>query len=215
MPLPLGSSRRTVDGHWSSAQVHPSSISDTTSWQSTYSRSLMNIQFTPTSRVQKTYLFTRERSGISLSVCSPLHLASSLSLFPPPLSTSLYMYNLNIGSKMQALISCACFISGVDQETFFLWHFEQANTILHRLHEKKIPFVLCQHEHFNLRLSLLSKQQISSEAQRDTGNTCGSFNLSLISRGTPHSAWPLCFYQSARACISQKREQSAGVSAYK
>lgn len=60
----------------------------------------------------------------------------------------------------------SCFIRGVDQDTiFFPWHFEQANTILHRLREGKIPFVLCQHKHFNLRLSLLSKQQISSEAQ--------------------------------------------------
>lgn len=94
------------------------------------------------------------------------------------------MCNLNIGSNMQALISCACFIRGVDQETFFPWHFEQANTILHRLRKGKIPFVLCQHKHFNLRLSLLSKQQISSEARRDTRNACGSFNLSLISRGS-------------------------------
>lgn len=164
----------------------------------------------------KRHIYSHERGAASLSLFALLlHLASSLSLFPPPLSTSLYMYNLNIGSKMQALISCACFISGVDQKTFFLWHLEQANTILHRLRERKIPFVLCQHKHFNLRLSLLSKQHISSEAQRDTGNACGSFNLSLISRGTPHSAWPLCFYQSARACISQKREQSASVSAYK
>lgn len=213
-PHLCGSSRRTMDGHWSSAQVYPSSISDTTSWQSTYSRSLMNIQFTPTSRVQKTYLFTWEERHLSFSALL-LYLALFLYLFPPPLSTSLYMYNLNIGCKMQALISCACFISGVDQETFFLWHFEQANTILHRLRERKIPFVLCQHKHFNLRLSLLSKQQISSEAQRDTGNACGSFSLSLITRGTHHSAWPLCFYQSAGACISQKRGESAGVSAYK
>lgn len=187
-PCLCGSLWRIGAGHWSAMQVHPSSISDSTGWQSTYSRSLMNIQFTPTSRVQKTYLYTRERSGISLSLFT-------LFLYLPPLSlsTSLYMNNLNIGCNMQALISCACFIRGVDQETFFPWHFEQANTILHRLREGKIPFVLCQHKHFNLRLSLLSKQQISSEARRDTGNTCGSFNLSLISRGTPHSAWPPCF----------------------
>lgn len=122
------------------------------------------------------------RSERHLSLCSK-----------PALPTSLYMYKLNIGSDMHALISCACFIRGVDQETFFPWHFEQANTILHRLREGKIPFVLCQHKQFNLRLSLLSKQPISSEARRDTGNACGSFNRSLISRGTPHSAWPLCF----------------------
>lgn len=134
-PRLRGSLWRTVAGHWSSMQVHPSSISDTTGWQSTYSCSLMNIQFTPSSRVQKTYLYTGERSGISLSVRS---LLVSSSLFPP-LLTSLYMYNLNIGSNMQALISCACFIRGVDQETFFPWHFEQANTILHRLRETKNP----------------------------------------------------------------------------
>ncbi len=120
-----GSLWRIVAGHWSSMQVHPSSISDTAGWQSTYSRSLMNIQFTPTSRVQKTYLYTGESSGISLSLCS---LSSSVSPYlcvsPLPLPTSLYMYKLNIGSNMQALISCACFIRGVDQETFFcltLW----------------------------------------------------------------------------------------------
>lgn len=104
------------------------------------------------------------REAASLSLFS-LFLFLAISLFTLPLPTSLYMYNLNICSNMQALISCACFIRGVDQETFFPWHFEQANTILHRLW--KIPFVLCQHKHINLRLSLLSKQQISSEARRE------------------------------------------------
>lgn len=64
----------------------------------------------------------RHLSLCSLSSCILPH----LSLFPPPfpLPTSLYMCNLNIGSNMQDLISCACFIRGVDQETFFsltLW----------------------------------------------------------------------------------------------
>lgn len=121
---------------------------------------------------------------------------------------------------MQTLISFPCFIRGVEQENPPLapQHFEQANTILHRLRERKIPFVLCQHKHFNLRLSLLSKQQIFSEAQRDGGNTCGSFNLTLISKGTVRSAWPPCFCQSARACISQeegKGERGSGASADK
>lgn len=112
----------------------------------------------------KRHIYIRERSCVSLSVLSLL-VSCHISLFTLPLPTSLYMYNLNICSNMQALISCACFIRGVDQETFFPWHFEQANTILHRLW--KIPFVLCQHKHINLRLSLLSKQQISSEARRE------------------------------------------------
>lgn len=140
----------------------------------------------------------REERQLSL-----LHLLISLFLFPLLLPMSLYMYKLN-SSSVQALISCTCFIRGVNRETFFPRHFEQANTILHRLCERKILFVLCQHKHFNLRLSLLSKQQISSEAQRDTGNECGSFSLSLISRGIPYSTWPPYFHQSVGACVSQK-----------
>lgn len=147
----------------------------------------------------KRHIYTQEREGAAyLSFCS---LSSCILSLPPSLlSTSLNMYNLNISSNMQTLISHAHFIRGVDQETFFPWHFEGANTILHRLRERKIPFVLCQHKHFNLRLSLLSKQQISSEARRDTGNACGSFKFPrppLISKSTPHSAWPSMFYQSA------------------
>lgn len=70
-PCLHGSLWRTMTGQWSSMQVHSSSISDTAGWQSTYSRSLMNIQFTPTSRVQEAYVYTGEQSGIFLSVRSP------------------------------------------------------------------------------------------------------------------------------------------------
>lgn len=55
--------------HWSSMQVHFSSISDTAGWQSTYSSSLVNIQITPTSRLQKTYIYAGEKSGVSFSSC--------------------------------------------------------------------------------------------------------------------------------------------------
>lgn len=195
---------RTEAGHWGPFLDHPSSISDTTGWQSTYSHSLMNIQFTPASfkgKKERAYLYGGDRK------------MPSLSLLPLPLPQSLHIYNLQISSNMQALISCACFIRVVDQETPPPppQHFEEANTILHRWRERKIPFVLCQHKHFNLRLSLLSKQQIFSEAQRDRGNTCGSFNLTLISRGTARSAWPPCFCQSARACISQEERRGVRV----
>lgn len=54
----------TLAGQWGSMQDHPSSISDTTSWQSTYSSSLMNIQFTPTSRVKKIYCIYPQKRGL-------------------------------------------------------------------------------------------------------------------------------------------------------
>lgn len=103
-----------ADGRWSAMQIHLSFISDIAGWQRTYSRSLMNIQFTPASRVRKRRLYTGEKSGISHSLFVPF-----LYIFPLFSSTSLYMYNQNISSNMQTLISCACFIRGVDQETFF------------------------------------------------------------------------------------------------
>lgn len=131
-----------------------------------------------------------------------LHLLISLFLFSIILPMSLYMYKLNISSSVQALISWTCFIRGVNRETFFSDTLSKPTQSC-SLCERKIPFVLCQHKHFNLRLPLLSKQQISSEAQRDTGNECGSFSLSLISRGIPYSTWPPCFQQSVRACVSQ------------
>lgn len=62
---------------------------------------------------KETSIHRREERHLSFSVCSlPLYIP----LFS---STSLYMYNQNISSNMQTLISCACFIRGVDQETFF------------------------------------------------------------------------------------------------
>lgn len=116
----------------------------------------------------KRCMYTQERRVAVLSL--PASFNISLFLFSLLLPMSLYMYKLNISSSVQALISCTCFIRSVNRETFFPRHFEQANTILHRLCERKILFVLCQHKHFNLKLSLLSKQQISSEAQGETEN---------------------------------------------
>lgn len=66
---------RTVAGHWGPVLDHPSSISDTTGWQSTYSHSLMNIQFTPASfkgTKDTAYLNTGERKVASLSLPLPL-----------------------------------------------------------------------------------------------------------------------------------------------
>lgn len=64
-------------------------------------------------------------------------------------------------------------------------------------------------------LSLLSKQQISSEALRDTGNACGSFPL-------PHQQltkyyMASMFYKSFESCISGNTVEgkSAGVSVFK
>ena len=52
-----------MTGHWSSMQVYISSISDTTGWQSTYSSSIVNIQITPTSGLQKPYIYVRMLSS--------------------------------------------------------------------------------------------------------------------------------------------------------
>lgn len=136
-------------------------------------------------------MYTQERRAAVFSLLASVISLFLFSLLPP---MSLYMYKLNISSSVQALISCTCFIRGVNRETFFPRHIEHANTVLLSLCKRKIPFVLCQHKHFNLRLSLLSKQQISSEAQRETQEMTGSFNLSLISRGIPYSTWPPCFH---------------------
>lgn len=147
--------------------VHPSSISDTISWQSTYSHSLMNIQFTPTSRVYSIrHIYTQEIRTLCLSLCH------SISLPPSSSSFKVFIFAGDISSKMRALISSTCFGRGVDLEPFFpdiLCKPTQFCTVC-ATETSHLSFVSTNTLIWGF--SLLSKQWLSSGAKWDTGITC-------------------------------------------